>query len=163
MAFSTYALFVLLLSGSALLQYASVVESNFLLLAFVLVLAVTLWHLSTSRMAMQHERSFRANGDTSLPSSVYQQQPVAVFSAMYGFFNSAQMTFFSYKSFDWPGPLWPLGKRNAKWKKNGLSEECSIPQIFQAKLESHRTMRPSQHTTVQVYKYLGTGCGIKLP
>ncbi len=48
MAFGTCALFLSLLSDSAILQYASVVESNFLLPAFVLVLAVTFWHLSTS-------------------------------------------------------------------------------------------------------------------
>jgi hypothetical protein len=47
-AFGTCALLLLLLSDTAILQYASVVESNFLLQPFVLVLAVTLWHLSTS-------------------------------------------------------------------------------------------------------------------
>jgi hypothetical protein len=90
MAFGTCALFLLLLSGSAILQYASVVESNFLLLAFVLVLAVTFLHLSTSPIALQHERSFRANGSISLPSSVSPATTqnsnlhlfVAVFSAI---------------------------------------------------------------------------------
>ena len=36
----------------------------------LLVLAVTLWHLSTSPMALQHDSYFKAIGATNLPSSV---------------------------------------------------------------------------------------------
>ena len=47
-----------LFSDTAILQEAFFVEFNLLLLAFVLVLVVTLWHCSTSPIALQYRKKF---------------------------------------------------------------------------------------------------------
>ena len=58
---------LLLLSDTAILQLLQ----QFLLLNFVLVLAVTLWHLSTSPMALQLASSFKAVGATKLTTITF--------------------------------------------------------------------------------------------
>ena len=66
MTFGTCTFLLVLLSDTAILRYASVVDSTFQLLTFFLFLAIILWHLSTSPMTLQHDRSFRVSGASDL-------------------------------------------------------------------------------------------------